>query len=49
MGAERLTMRMGAIEDRLSQPGGPVTPEELAGAMADFDAFASDLRRYAAG
>jgi hypothetical protein len=49
MGAEGLSRRMAAIEDRLNQSGEPATQEEVAGAMADFEAFAGDLRRYAAG
>ena len=52
MGAERLTRQLAAIEERLGRPdrpGDPVTGEELAAATAEFDAFAGDLRRYAAG
>jgi hypothetical protein len=49
MGSEVLTKRMGVTEDRLRKGGGPVTPAEVADAMSDFEAFAVDLRRYAAG
>jgi HPt (histidine-containing phosphotransfer) domain-containing protein len=49
MGAEKLTKRMAVIEDRLNQSGELATLEELSGAMADFEAFSADLRRYADG
>jgi HPt (histidine-containing phosphotransfer) domain-containing protein len=49
MGAESLTRRMALIEDRLNQSGELARPDELAGAMADFEAFAVDLRHYADG
>jgi HPt (histidine-containing phosphotransfer) domain-containing protein len=47
MGSEGLSKRMAELEDRLSRPGGAVVPGELAEAMSDFEAFASDLRKYA--
>ena len=47
MGADGLSRQMGVIEDRLTQPGGQLAEGELAGAMADFEAFAAALRAYA--
>ena len=47
MGADALSKRMAALEDRLSRPGGQATPVELAQALADFEAFAGPLRQYA--
>ena len=47
MGAEKLSKRLGILEDSLAQGGDPLPPAEFEGAMADFEAFATDLRRYA--
>jgi hypothetical protein len=47
MGAEGLSRQMGAIEDRLGRPGEELAPQEVADAMAGFEAFATDLRSYA--
>ena len=49
MGADALSRRMAALEDKLSRLGGQVTPVELAEALADFEAFAGPLRQYASG
>jgi len=49
MGAESLTKRMALIEERLNQSGELARPDELDGAMADFETFAVDLRHYADG
>lgn len=48
MGAVALSRRMAALEDKLSRLGGQVGPMELAEALADFEAFAGPLRKYAA-
>ena len=40
MGAEALSRRMAALEDKLLHQGGQVSPVELAEALADFEAFA---------
>lgn len=47
MGAFDLSARMAALEARLDHEGGQdVTPEDLAGIAADFDAIAGPLRAF---
>ena len=48
MGAEKLSRRMGELEDKLSRQGGQAAPGELAEALAEFETFAGALREYAA-
>ena len=47
MGAATLSGRMAALESRLDTPGGTVTEEDIAGALADFEGIAPGLRLYA--
>jgi hypothetical protein len=47
MGATGLSERMGAIEERLATPGETIGAGDLLEAVADFEAFASDLQKYA--
>jgi HPt (histidine-containing phosphotransfer) domain-containing protein len=47
MGATALSARMAEIERVLGRPGGAVGPEQIAAAVADFEAAAPELRRYA--
>jgi hypothetical protein len=47
MGADGLSRRLGELEDRLALPGTPLAAAEFDASMADFEAFAADLRRYA--
>lgn len=47
MGAERLSNLITEIEDKLARPGFVLAPGDLAAAVGEFDAFASDLRKYA--
>jgi HPt (histidine-containing phosphotransfer) domain-containing protein len=47
MGADRLSERIGEIEDKLAQPGEGLVPEDLAAAATEFESFASELRKYA--
>ena len=47
MGAASLSARMKAMEEKLGTPGESIGPEELGEAVADFEAFAADLRSYA--
>jgi HPt (histidine-containing phosphotransfer) domain-containing protein len=47
MGAEQLTERITAIEDKLTEPGTTLGAGDVAAAMAEFEAFAVYLRAYA--
>jgi len=47
MGADRLSERIGEIENKLAQPGVKLAREDLEPAIAEFDGFACDLRKYA--
>jgi len=47
MGADRLSERIGEIEDKLAQPGEALVPEDLAAAATEFESFAYELRKYA--
>jgi HPt (histidine-containing phosphotransfer) domain-containing protein len=47
MGADQLTERITAIEDKLTEPGMTLTAGDMAAAIADFEAFAVYLRSYA--
>jgi len=47
MGADRLSGKIGEIEDKLAQPGVKLAPGDLEAAVAEFEAFAGDLRKYA--
>ena len=47
MGADRLSERIGEIEDKLATPGVTLVPADLAPATAEFESFAVELRKYA--
>jgi len=47
MGAEKLSRLVMQIEDKLAQPGAAMDPADLAAAVAEFEAVAGDLRKYA--
>jgi hypothetical protein len=47
MGALTLSDRIGEIEDKLARPGATLDPRDLEPAIAEFEAFATDLRKYA--
>jgi HPt (histidine-containing phosphotransfer) domain-containing protein len=47
MGADRLTGRITAIEDKLTEPGMTLGAGDIAAAMAEFESFAVNLRSYA--
>jgi hypothetical protein len=47
MGAAALSRRMAKLEACLGVPGGAISGEELAAAIADFAAVAPQLRQYA--
>jgi HPt (histidine-containing phosphotransfer) domain-containing protein len=47
MGADRLSERIGEIESKLAQPGVTLGQGDLEPAIAEFDDFAGDLRKYA--
>jgi HPt (histidine-containing phosphotransfer) domain-containing protein len=49
MGAMALSVRMAEIEAALGAPGGSLSEGQIAAAVADFDAVAPELRRYAGG
>ena len=47
MGAHALSDRIGEIEEKLARPGVALDPRDLEPAIAEFEAFATDLRKYA--
>jgi HPt (histidine-containing phosphotransfer) domain-containing protein len=47
MGAFTLSGRIGEIEDKLAQPGATLEQRDLEPAIAEFESFAADLRKYA--
>jgi hypothetical protein len=47
MGADRLSDRIGEIEEKLAVPGVTLVPDDLAATSAEFESFATDLRKYA--
>ena len=47
MGALALSERIGEIENKLAQPGVTLAQGDLEPAIAEFDDFAGDLRKYA--
>jgi hypothetical protein len=47
MGAEELSVRMAAMENRLNHPSEVVTTADIVAAVSDFEAFAPPLRQYA--
>jgi HPt (histidine-containing phosphotransfer) domain-containing protein len=49
MGAKALSVRMAEIETALGMPGGSLSAGQIAAAVADFEAVAPELRRYAGG
>jgi hypothetical protein len=49
MGAKALSVRMAEIESALGAAGGSLSAGQIAAAVADFEAVAPELRRYAGG
>jgi hypothetical protein len=47
MGADKLSEHISVIEDKLAQPGAPLSQDDLKAAIAEFDSFAAELRKYA--
>jgi hypothetical protein len=47
MGALALSERIGEIEDKLARPGATFDHRDLEPAITEFEAFATDLRKYA--
>jgi hypothetical protein len=47
MGAQQLSERVAALEDRLGRQGLNLEPADLPALQADFDAVAPSLRTYA--
>ena len=47
MGADKLSRLVTQIEDKLAQPGSALDGADLAAAVAEFEAVAGELRRYA--
>jgi hypothetical protein len=47
MGAEKLSDEITAIDAKLAEPGGKLAPADMARAIAEFESFAAELRKYA--